>query len=92
MADFHDPEFTREDTLLWAMYRQPPTWTRASQLAIGCEMPLFEAIAASDMRQGRVGDCWLLAAMASLAEYPEEVEALFVSKASPETSPRHSAI
>ena len=38
------------------------------------------------MRQGTVGDCWLLAAMAALAEFPEEVEGLFVSQASPETS------
>jgi len=43
--------------------------------------PLFCNIDPGDVRQGEIGDCWLIAAMSCLANFPEEVEALFVKDA-----------
>mmetsp|Transcript_72941 Transcript_72941/g.159436 ORF Transcript_72941/g.159436 Transcript_72941/m.159436 type:complete len:531 (-) Transcript_72941:336-1928(-) len=42
------------------------------------EWKLFDSIEPQDLLQGGVGDCWLIAAMAALAEFPEEVKGLFV--------------
>mmetsp|Transcript_144115 Transcript_144115/g.268472 ORF Transcript_144115/g.268472 Transcript_144115/m.268472 type:complete len:557 (+) Transcript_144115:67-1737(+) len=45
------------------------------------EVELFKnGIKPSDVIQGYVGDCWLLAAMAALAENPETIKALFIDK------------
>lgn len=38
---------------------------------------LFEQIEVHDILQGGMGDCWLIAAIAGLAEYPELIEAIF---------------
>jgi hypothetical protein len=40
-------------------------------------MPLFWTIDSGDLKQGALGDCWLIAAVSCLANYPEEIEALF---------------
>lgn len=55
-------------------------WVPASMLLSGDprqRVPLFYDIDPGDVRQGAIGDCWLIAAMSCLANYPEEVEALF---------------
>ena len=39
---------------------------------------LFGDIEPNDLTQGIVGDCWLLATMACLAEFPSAIESLFV--------------
>ena len=55
-------------------------WIRASKLNKNKKMFLFEGgIEASDVVQGALGDCWLLAALASLAEYPGAIENCFLS-------------
>jgi calpain-15 len=84
---FHDSTFTQERALLGTTYKRPPSWRAASALRKGRRLPLFHAIHPDSLRQGELGDCWLLAGMAALAEFPEEVEALFISQASPEASP-----
>lgn len=38
---------------------------------------LFENISPNDLVQGTIGDCWLMAALACVAEYPWVIEALF---------------
>jgi hypothetical protein len=57
-------------------------WVPASKLAgdapgVPDRMPLFWTIEPGDMRQGQLGDCWLIAAMSCLATFPEEIEDLF---------------
>jgi len=49
-------------------------------------MNLFEGeVEACDIKQGTLGDCWLLAAMSTLAEHPGMIPNLFVDR---ELSPR----
>jgi len=55
-------------------------WVRAHELEMfGGETPhLFEGeIEPSDLCQGAVGDCWLVAALASASEHPDSVRSLF---------------
>lgn len=54
-----------------------PEWVPGRRLR-EAEWRLFEGIDPKDLLQGRLGNCWLIAAMAALAEFPKEVEKLFV--------------
>ncbi|XP_045540685.1 calpain-A isoform X2 [Papilio machaon] len=64
---FEDPEFPPIDRSLYYKERldRPITWLRPSEI---CEDPqLFvEGYSRFDVRQGELGDCWLLAAVANL--------------------------
>lgn len=64
---FEDPEFPAEDCSIF-FSREPPRafeWKRPHEI---CDNPVFIADGASrfDVQQGELGDCWLLAAIASL--------------------------
>nr|XP_022332388.1 calpain-B-like isoform X20 [Crassostrea virginica] len=66
-ALFEDPEFPAEDSSIFYS-REPPRafeWKRPHEI---CDNPVFIADGASrfDVQQGELGDCWLLAAIASL--------------------------
>ncbi len=54
------------------------TWQRASDVYGSSEF-LWNDICVNDIRQGDLGDCYLLSAIAALAEYPNRVKQLFVS-------------
>ena len=57
-------------------------WKRASELnpPEGMKrMQLFNKISPHDLAQGRLGDCWLIASIAALAEHPSLVRRLFVN-------------
>ena len=50
-------------------------WIRANQLCATGKMYLFQdGIEPSDVVQGALGDCWLMAALAALAEFPGAIE------------------
>jgi len=57
-------------------------WVRAPSLLPPAEIArLFNRIEPDDILQGALGDCWLLAAIAAIAEFPQYIEEeLFVTK------------
>ena len=59
---------------------QPELWVRARVLGDPSEVMLFDGIRPQDVLQGDLGDCWLMSALASLAEYPQQIRKLFKTK------------
>ena len=54
------------------------TWKRASEIF----NPLYifeDGVEPNDINQGSLGNCYFLAALSSLAEFPERVKAMFVT-------------
>ncbi|PAA60754.1 hypothetical protein BOX15_Mlig019924g1 [Macrostomum lignano] len=69
---YEDPDFPAQPKSIFYS-RQPPRpfeWKRPHEL---CDNPRFFVGGASrfDVRQGELGDCWLLAAVASLSMHPQ---------------------
>eukprot|EP00746_Dinoflagellata_sp_MGD_P007856 gnl/MRDRNA2_/MRDRNA2_115630_c0_seq1.p1 gnl/MRDRNA2_/MRDRNA2_115630_c0~~gnl/MRDRNA2_/MRDRNA2_115630_c0_seq1.p1 ORF type:complete len:560 (-),score=116.37 gnl/MRDRNA2_/MRDRNA2_115630_c0_seq1:95-1684(-) len=55
------------------------TWIRAPDLTPGND-ELFANIEPNDIAQGALGDCWFLAGIAALAEFPGAIENCFQTK------------
>ena len=51
-------------------------WKRAPEL-IGASAPLFGDISPTSLVQGSAGDCWLMAALSCLAEFPQAIRDIF---------------
>lgn len=49
-------------------------WSSLHDIIQNCT--LFNAVDPSDIQQGQLGDCWLVSAMASIAEYPDCVQSM----------------
>jgi len=68
---FEDPDFPAVDKSVFFSHNppQPFDWKRPKEI---CTNPEFFVEGASrfDVQQGALGDCWLLAAVASLCQYP----------------------
>lgn len=57
------------------------TWVRAGKFAKSKSMQLFgDKVDARDICQGSLGDCWLLAAMACMAEHQGAILSLFITR------------
>ena len=56
-------------------------WKRAAALNPGEKAALFQGgITPSDIAQGQLGDCWLMAALACLAEHPTAIMKCFITR------------
>jgi hypothetical protein len=54
-------------------------WKRAAEIWPDCEV-IADGISAGDVKQGKVGDCFLMAALAAMATQPSSIERLLVTK------------
>ena len=54
-------------------------WRRPSEFFKGEYKVFLDSIEPNDIKQGLLGDCWLMCALASLAERPQLVKRLFVT-------------
>jgi len=54
-----------------------PQWIPGRRLREG-RWKLFDGIDPRDLLQGNIGNCWLIAAISAMAEFPEEIERLFL--------------
>lgn len=60
----------------WETY----TWKRPSEVYGPGNYSVFNGITPTDIRQGDCGDCYFLSSISSLAEYPERVESMFLTR------------
>jgi hypothetical protein len=69
-----DDDFAGTDEAVAGTHAEGCEWGSLGDILPGsC---LFSSIDPSDLHQGAIGDCWLISAMASIAEYPEAVQTL----------------
>lgn len=68
---FCDKEFPANNASIGDVKHENVSWVRASKLQPQCaEMVLFHGVEPNDILQGGLGDCWLLCALSTLAEFP----------------------
>ena len=68
----------------WDAPTKVDCWLRAGALA-GTDSDLFDGIGPGDLLQGSIGDCFLLASLACVAEHPELIESLFLEEQASDT-------
>lgn len=71
-----DPSIIRPGGTQIRLPCEKPQWIPGRLLREG-EWQLFDGIDPRNLLQGKLGDCWLIAAMACMAEFPDEVQSLF---------------
>jgi calpain-15 len=79
---FVDSEFppnTRSLGDCSALDESQVTWVRAPDLTPGND-ELFMNIEPNDIAQGNLGDCWFLAGVSAIAEFPGAIENVFITK------------
>jgi calpain-15 len=69
-----DDDFAGTDDAVAGTQAEGCEWSSLADIVPGCV--LFANIDPSDLHQGQLGDCWLISAMASIAEYPDTVQDL----------------
>lgn len=75
---FIDAEFPHNMASIgWVSSIGEVEWIPARSMRPG-RWKLFDGIDPRDLLQGKIGNCWLIAALAALAEFPKEVERLFL--------------
>ena len=55
-------------------------WKRPSEVYGKWNYKVFDQISPDDIRQGHCGDCYFLSCLSSIAEYPERIENIFLTK------------
>jgi len=75
-AKFTDKDFDCSDNSMGSMVLKKEThWVRGSKLQNCLQKPvLFSKISPLNIAQGNLGNCWLLSALASLAEFPKFIK------------------
>ena len=73
-SNLFDPEIDKKNAQLF----ENMEWKRASEIY---EQPnIFkDGINPNDVKQGALGDCYFLATLSSLAEFPHRIRAMFVN-------------
>jgi calpain-15 len=76
-SSLFDPEMEKtEENKKWQKYE----WKRASEVWPQAQMCIYKEISPNDIKQGFCGDCYFLSSISSLAEFPERVKAIFITK------------
>lgn len=75
---FYDVDFLPGQQALGMSKGENVEWIRCHDLFRGESAVLYDVIEPKDLLQGQVGDCWLIASIAALAEYSAAVEKLFL--------------
>ena len=68
---FHDSSKRK-----WETYE----WRRPSEVYGEGNFSLYDHIDPTDIKQGECGNCYFLAGLASLAEYPERIQRIFLQQ------------
>ena len=69
---FCDKDFDANNDSLGELVQQEVSWIRGTRLQPSDSyMTLFHYVEPNDIMQGALGDCWLLAALSSIAEFPK---------------------
>lgn len=80
-----DPAFPPDHTSIGcakdSKLMTPPYWSPIQ--AVFPDKPLLGEIDPNDLQQGGIGDCWLISAFQTLAEYPDAVKQLFKTQEHP---------
>lgn len=96
-SSYNDPSFpAAESSLFWRKHlrgtqmpnlyiREVTGWARPSEIVKG-HPSLWgsKGVLPAGTNQGRLGDCWFLAAAAALAEFPERIQKIFSNKSYPQ--------
>ena len=61
----------------WLTRSAPVVWVRALNLNRDAADVLWRRVSPSDMQQGELGNCWLIAAIATAAKYPSVIQQCF---------------
>jgi calpain-15 len=83
---FTDPLFPPNDTSIYSSvkqdypYKKIVHWRRPKDFMKGTPKVFSDSIDPNDIRQGFLGNCWFLCAVACLAERPALVKRLFITK------------
>ena len=88
-VDWKDPNFaTTVDSLVdseirnssrhdkWRSY----VWKRPQEIYGDGNFVLYDSPGPDDIKQGRCGDCYFLASLSAIAEFPERIEKIFITK------------
>ena len=85
-----DKDFPTDDAIFWAdmpgetntrianqMVERKLEWRRPTEVYPNLELFGRSGVIPGDVDQGQLGDCWLMAAVSGVAEYPERIESVF---------------